>query len=321
MSACTWSGQSGINPSDDLLDFLRRLPDMDIDAYLEAASKPLPECFRINTLKLPEERVKNLLKDRGWSFVKIPWARFGYRLMSGPESGLGLSMEHMLGLIYVQGPVSMLPAEVLEPKPGTAVLDLCASPGSKSTQLAQLMNNEGILVCNDISATRIKPLVANLQRCGVINVIIVQSDGRLFRNWCKEQFDNVLVDAPCSSLGILSKDWSAANRYSEKLSRRISRLQQSLLISAYDCLKPGGLLVYSTCTIHPLENEWVVTHLLDERSDAKLLPVSGNGLKSRKPLEEWAGVKFSSEIKNCFKCYPHDNDAEGFFIAKIKKEM
>lgn len=321
MNYCEYPSLSGINPSDDLLRFLRELPDIDVEAYLKVASEPLPECFRINTLKLPEERIRDLLRGRGWSFVKLPWAKFGYKLMDGPEDGLGRSMEHMLGLIYLQGPISMLPAETLEPRPGMAVLDLCASPGSKSTQLAQLMENEGILVSNDISANRIKPLVANLQRCGVLNVIVVQSDGRLFHRWCKEQFDRVLVDAPCSSLGILAKDWTAAKRYSEKLSRRISRLQLSLLISAYECLKPGGLLVYSTCTIHPLENEYVIANFLQERTDAKLLPVSAEGLKARKPLEEWSGVRFPSEIKNCFKCYPYDNYAEGFFIAKIKKEV
>jgi len=308
-----------VSPSDDLLRLLRELPDMDVELYLAAVSKPLPECFRLNTLKLSEERIIDLLKNRGWSFERIPWARFGYRLISGPEDGMGSSMEHMLGLIYIQGPISMIPAEAMDLGPEFIVLDLCASPGSKSTQIAQLMENRGILVSNDVSSSRIKPLVANLQRCGVINVIVTQSDGRLFHKWAKEQFDRVLVDAPCSSLGIVSKDWSAASRYSEKTSKKISRLQQSLVLSAYECLKPGGLLVYSTCTIHPLENEGVVTYLLDKMTDAELLPVSLCGVKSRKPLEEWGSVKFSSEVKKCFKCYPYDNCAEGFFIAKIKK--
>jgi 16S rRNA C967 or C1407 C5-methylase (RsmB/RsmF family) len=130
----------------------------------------------------------------------------------------------------------------------------------------------------------------------------------------------VLVDAPCSSLGIVAKDWSAANHYSEKISKKISRLQQSLIVSAYDCLRPGGILVYSTCTLHPVENEAVVNYLLDRKPDAKLQPIYLEGVKSRKPLEEWMGIKFSSEVKKCFKCYPHDNYAEGFFVAKIKKE-
>lgn len=310
-----------VTPSDELLSFLKELPDMDVEAYLDAVSKPLPECFRINTLKLSEERIISLLRDRGWQFEKLPWVKTGYKLLNGTEQGLGSSMEHMLGLIYIQGPISMLPVEVLEPAPGKIVLDLCASPGSKSTQIAQLMMNTGILVCNDVSSTRIKPLVANIQRCGVINSIITQSDGRYFHRWVKEQFDRVLVDAPCSSLGIVSKDWTAANKYSEKISKRISKLQQSLLISAYECLKPGGLLVYSTCTIHPLENENVITYLLDKKKDAELLPVLVEGLRSRSPLEEWSGIKFSSEVKKCFKCYPYDNYAEGFFIAKIRKRV
>jgi NOL1/NOP2/sun family putative RNA methylase len=314
-----WKKQGVISPSEDLLRLLRELPDMDIKSYLDAVSRPLPECFRVNTLKLPESRIIDLLKSRGWSFERISWAKFGYRLLDGPEAGIGSSMEHMLGLIYIQGPISMIPAEVLEPMPGLTVLDLCASPGSKSTQLAQLMENRGILVANDVSSSRIKPLVANLQRCGVINVVVTQMDGRLFYRWTKEQFDRVLVDVPCSSLGIVAKDWSAASHYSEKISNKISRLQQSLIMSAYDCLRPGGILVYSTCTLHPVENEGVISYLLDRKMDAKLQPIYLDGVKSRKTLEEWAGIKFSSEIKKCFKCYPHDNSAEGFFIAKIKK--
>jgi NOL1/NOP2/sun family putative RNA methylase len=315
-----WKKQGGVSPSEDLMRLLRELPDMDVESYLDAVSRPLPECFRVNTLKLPESRIVDLLRSRGWSFERISWAKFGYRLLDGPEAGIGSSMEHMLGLIYIQGPISMIPAGVLEPMPGLTILDLCASPGSKSTQLAQLMENRGILVANDVSPSRIKPLVANLQRCGVINVVVTQMDGRLFYKLAKEQFDRVLVDAPCSSLGIVAKDWSAANHYSEKISKKISRLQQSLIVSAYDCLRPGGILVYSTCTLHPVENEAVVNYLLDRKPDAKLQPIYLEGVKSRKPLEEWMGIKFSSEVKKCFKCYPHDNYAEGFFVAKIKKE-
>jgi NOL1/NOP2/sun family putative RNA methylase len=315
-----WKKQGGFSPTEDLMRLLRELPDMDVESYLDAVSRPLPECFRVNTLKLPESRIVDLLRSRGWSFERISWAKFGYRLLDGPEAGIGSSMEHMLGLIYIQGPISMIPAGVLEPMPGLTILDLCASPGSKSTQLAQLMENRGILVANDVSPSRIKPLVANLQRCGVINVVVTQMDGRLFYKLAKEQFDRVLVDAPCSSLGIVAKDWSAANHYSEKISKKISRLQQSLIVSAYDCLRPGGILVYSTCTLHPVENEAVVNYLLDRKPDAKLQPIYLEGVKSRKPLEEWMGIKFSSEVKKCFKCYPHDNYAEGFFVAKIKKE-
>lgn len=310
---------SGPAPSDDLRLLLDSLPDMDPEAYLSSIASPLPECFRINTLKLPERSILALLEEGGWLFERLPWTRHGYRLAGGYEGQLGSSLEHMAGLIYLQGPLSMLPAEQLDVSPGQAVLDLCASPGSKSTQIAQLMENRGALVCNDVSSARVKPLVSNLQRFGVMNCVVTLNDGARFHRWARGLFDRVLVDAPCSSLGIASKDWGAARRYAERASERISRLQVALALSAYDCLREGGVMVYSTCTIHPLENEGVITELLERRPGARLLSIRPTGLRSRPPLEEWRGLRFSPEVRNCFKAYPQDNAAEGFFVAKVVK--
>ncbi|MCS7142607.1 MAG: RsmB/NOP family class I SAM-dependent RNA methyltransferase [Aigarchaeota archaeon] len=306
-----------IELSDDLSGLMEGIPDMEVELYREAITRPLPECARVNTLKMQEAEVVQMLEERGWTLRPVPWARYGYFIDS--TEGVGSSVYHMAGLIYIQGPLSMLPAESLDVRPGDRVLDLCAAPGSKSTQMAQLMENRGVLVCNEVSTKRIRPLISNLQRFGVLNHLVTQVDGRRFSRFASHTFDRVLVDVPCSSLGIAAKDWSLVRTYSKTVSERLSRLQLSLLISAFDCLREGGLLVYSTCTVHPLENEWPVSNLLEERDSAEVLSLRPSVLKSRSPLEEWEGLTFRSEVKRCFKAYPYDNWAEGFFVALIRR--
>jgi NOL1/NOP2/sun family putative RNA methylase len=305
--------------SEDLLRLLRELPDMDEELYLESMMRPLPETFRVNTLKFPEETVIGFLKERGWEVERLPWARHGYRAIRCEREDPGATLPHLLGLIYIQGPISMVPVEALDPRPGEKVLDMCAAPGSKSTQIAQLMENEGVLVANDASSERIKPLISNLQRWGVLNCVVTLKDGRYFGKRMRETFDRTLCDVPCSSLGIVMKDWAAARNYSAGITERIRSLQLSLLLSAYDATVQGGSIVYSTCTVHPLENEWVVTKLLRRREGARVLRFELEGLRSRKPFEEWKGMKFDTEVTKCFKCYPYDNGAEGFFVALIQK--
>ncbi len=305
--------------SEDLLRLLRELPDMDEELYLDSMTRPLPETFRVNTLKLPEETIIGFLEERGWKVERLPWARHGYRAVSCEREDPGATIPHLLGLIYIQGPMSMVPVEALDPRPGEKVLDMCAAPGSKSTQIAQLMENKGVLVANDASTERIKPLISNLQRWGALNCVVTLKDGRYFGRRMRETFDRVLCDVPCSSLGIVMKDWAAAREYSFGITERVRALQLSLLLSAYDATVPGGKIVYSTCTIHPLENEWVVTELLRRREDARVLRFELEGLRTRRPLEEWKGIRFDPEVSKCFKCYPYDNGAEGFFVALISK--
>lgn len=310
---------SRIPVSEDLLALLQSLPDVDVDLYLDAMTRPLPETFRVNTLKLPEEVIVSFLRERGWEVERISWARHAYRANRAEREELGATVPHLFGLIYIQGPISMVPVEALDPRPGERVLDLCAAPGSKSTQIAQLMENSGVLVANDASTERIRPLISNLQRWGVMNCVVTLKDGRYFGKRMRESFDRALCDVPCSSLGIVMKDWAAAKNYSHGITERVRVLQLSLLLSAYDATVPGGRVVYSTCTIHPLENEWVVSELLSRRSDARLLEFRPEGLKVRRPLEEWSGIRFDPEVAKCFKCYPYDNGGEGFFVALIEK--
>lgn len=304
--------------SDDLREYLKRLPDLEIDLLMEAYERPLPEGFRVNTLKADEGRVLERLRDKGFEFKKVPWARHGYVVEGGEE--LGTTLEHMLGLIYIQGPVSMAPVEVLDPKPGDLVLDLCAAPGSKSTQIAQLLGGRGVLVANDVSFDRVKALSSNLQRFGVLNAVLTLTDGRRFPRFAREMFDKVLVDAPCSSLGVVSKDWGVAKSWSYKSVGRLSKLQLQLLLAGYDSLKPGGVLVYATCTLTVEENEVVLDRFLELREDAVLEGFRLEGLKGRRGLVEWEGRVLEPELEKTMRIYPYDNWAEGFYIARVVKE-
>ena len=309
---------SRIRMSDDLKDYLSKLPGLEIGLLLESYERPLPEGFRVNTLKASEEHVLGRLKAEGYRFRKVPWARHGYISENGYE--LGKTIEHMLGLIYLQGPISMAPVEVLDPRPGEVVLDLCAAPGSKSTQIAQLLEGRGVVVANDVSYERVKALSSNLQRFGVLNCVITLADGRKYPRFAREFFDKVLVDAPCSSLGIVSKDWGIAKDWSMRLVKRLSSLQKQLILAGFDCLKPGGILVYSTCTLTVEENELVVSWLLERRDDARVAEIRLEGLRGGGGLTEYGGLRISEEVAKTLRIMPYDNLAEGFYMAKIVKE-
>lgn len=296
-----------------------QLTDLDLEAYLRVVEEPLPECVRLNTLKFREKDVREFMHYRGWRLKPLAWVRHGYRVLEAPVTNLGDSLEHMLGLIYIQGPVSMLPVEVLDVRVGDRCLDLCAAPGSKSTQMCQLVGLDGVVVANDVSSKRVKALSFNLQRWGAVNSVVTLTDGRFFSKWGAGLFDRVLVDVPCSSLGVVSKDWSVLKRYRHNHSKRLQPLQAALLESGYRCLRQGGVIVYSTCTIHPLENEAVISRFLDRHPEASLEEVRPQGLRWRRPLEAFEGERFNPEVEKCFKCYPYDNSGEGFFIAKIRR--
>lgn len=300
--------------SEDLIRLLKGLPDIDLDEVLRAFSSPLSECIRINTIKVNEEEMVRELEERGWELKKVAWARHGY-FVKGVEPGK--TIEHKLGYVYSQGPVSMIPVEVLDPEPGDTVLDLCAAPGSKTTQIGQLMKGKGVIVANDVSLGRIKPLVTNIQITGLINVVVTAADGRHFPRWVSNTFDKVLVDVPCSSLGVISKDWKVA-KYKKFISLRLSKLQRGLLLAGFDCLKPGGCLVYSTCTLAPEENEEIVNFLIDKRDSAKVEKFDIKGIKAKDGIEEWYGKQLRNDIRLCKRLYPKPG-FEGFFVAKIRK--
>ena len=280
------------------------------------AKKPIPS-IRINPMKVEPEWLVDKLSEEGWELERIPWYDYGYRVIRGPER-LGNTPWHQLGLYYVQEAASMIPPVVLRPEPGLKILDLAASPGSKATQIAEMMSFKGLLIANDVNPARVDALAANVQRMGSLNVVVTISDGRRApQKFGYNVFDKVILDAPCSSLGEVRRSWGALARWSPKSVNKISKLQVSLAKAAYQTLKPGGLMVYSTCTLEPKENEWVVYNLV--RMGAIIEKPEIRGLKWRHGLEGWMNWEFGKEMKRTMRVYPQDNDTLGFYVALLRK--
>ena len=254
--------------------------------FLETSLKPLRKTVRVNTLKTNVQEIKKRMK-----LEPIPWGDTGF-FTEG--YGIGNTLEHYLGYIYLQGAASMIPPIVLNPKRNEIVLDMCASPGSKTSQMAAMMENTGLIVANDNAMERLKPLTLNLQRCGVSNTVLTQMEGR----WFKEmEFDKILVDAPCSGIGTIRKSFKTIEMWNPNFSRKMCGIQKQLLSTAIPMLKEDGVLVYSTCTLEPEEDEGVVDAILQRHPELELEKISIE-IKHGDAVEEFEGKHYSSEIKN-----------------------
>jgi len=291
----------------------------DFEKFEKIIHTPPRNFIRCNTLKIsPEELLSRLQKK--WS-VSQPFSGFPEIMLIESELGpgeLGNAIEHILGYYYVQEISSMLSVIALNPQPGESVLDLTASPGSKTTQIAAKMQNSGTLIANDLKMDRIAILAANLERCAVSNAIITRSDAiYLCSKFSKAgmKFDKILLDAPCSGEGTLRSSPKTFLMWNEKVVKKLSRQQKKLIAFALKCLKVGGTLVYSTCTHAPEEDESVVSFAL-KNFPVKLEPIS-LPLKCRTGIQEWYGESFPSEVEKVCRIYPQDNDSEGFFVSKF----
>jgi NOL1/NOP2/sun family putative RNA methylase len=287
--------------------------------FLDYCMRPLRKSIRINTLKIEKEKCLELLKKRGWNLNPIPWYENGFWVdCERIEEQLGNTLEYFMGYYYIQEASSMIPPAVLKPRERDFVLDMAASPGSKTGQIAEMMNNKGCVIANDVRIDRLKMLKYNLEKLGVMNTVVSKIDGRRFGK-LNLKFDKILVDAPCSSEGTVRKNWKALSRWSPELIKYMSRIQKQMLDSAVHCLESGGVLVYSTCTLAPEENEGVIDYILKKYLDMDVEPIKLKGLKYREGLKEWNGTVFDSRVRKCARIWPQDNDTEGFFVAKLVK--
>lgn len=287
--------------------------------YLDYIKIKPVQYIRVNTLKTSKDSLsKTLYHDYGIeseSFNSIPGC---LKIIRNGEL-TGKTVQHINGDYYMQSLSSMLPPVVLNPSQNDVVLDLCAAPGSKTTQLAAIMNNKGTLIANEIALNRIKMLVFNIDRLNIANAGVVHSKGELLGKIYSDHFDKILVDAPCSGLGIIQKknevsDWWSLNRTSV-----LSDLQLRLLISAIKMVKPGGEILYSTCTLTIEENELIIDKVLNkypvEIIDIEL-PVKSHPAFSGK-LEN--GVNIHPSISKAHRILPWEVNSEGFFIVKMRK--
>ncbi|MBI2207906.1 NOL1/NOP2/sun family putative RNA methylase [Candidatus Woesearchaeota archaeon] len=279
----------------------------------------LRRSIRVNTLKISIPELKKRL-EKNWVLEQVPWCREGFWIehRAKERRDIGNLVEHPLGYFYTQEAASMIPPIVLEPKEDEIILDMAASPGSKTTQIAQYMNNRGILVANDYTTDRMKPLSINMQRCGITNAIITLMQGQWFHN-ANVKFDRILVDAPCSGTGTIRKSLKTLRIWNPNMVKRLSITQKQLLETAFNILKNNGTLVYSTCSLEPEENEAVVDFLLNKYENAEIEPIELKNVKKSEPILNFENKEYNKNIKNCLRIWPQDNDTEGFFVAKIKK--
>ncbi|MEK6913714.1 MAG: NOL1/NOP2/sun family putative RNA methylase [Nanoarchaeota archaeon] len=279
----------------------------------------------LKTNKMSDKVDDKLIKKRGDN--KLLSLRGGWGEDNSPNNlielapgEIGRALEHLLGYYYMQETASMLPPLVLNPTSKDKVLDLCASPGSKTTQISARMENRGLLVANEVKFGRIKILAANIERCGVMNVIMTRRDGiALCKRFKNENFlfDKILLDAPCSGEGTIRSTPRTLEMWNPKTIENLSKLQKSLIASAIEVLKPNGEIIYSTCTHAPEEDEEVVDFAL-KNFDVKVEKIN-LPLKTRPGITNWENKKYSKEVKLTHRIYPQDENTEGFFIAKLKK--
>lgn len=307
-------------------EFVKRIKvligEEDAKKFFDISYTQTPNSIRCNTLKISPDKLKKRLIDYKWE-VKQPFKEYPeiFIIKNTKPGEIGNSKEHLLGYFYVQEISSMLPILALNPKPDEVFLDLCASPGSKTTQAASVMQNKGTIIANEVNLGRIGILNSNLERCGVTNTIVSRKEGvALCNNLFKKsnlRFDKILVDAPCTGEGTLRKSPKTLEIWNINTIKKISKIQKELASSALKTLKKGGEMIYSTCTLSPEENEFVIQHLLDN-FDIKIEKIK-LPLKFRPGITIWENKKFSLELKNCARIYPQDNNTDGFFLAKIKK--
>lgn len=291
----------------------------DFEKFNEIIHEPPRNFIRCNTLKISVSALFERLSKK-WSVVQpFPEHREIMLINNNLQPGeLGNAIEHILGYYYIQEISSMMSILALSPQPNDFILDLCASPGSKTTQTAAKMQNTGTIIANDFKLDRIMILSSNLERCGVTNSIITRNDAiALCSRLSKTQmrFDKILLDAPCSGEGTLRSSPKTFLMWNENMIMKLSRQQKKLIAFALKCLKSGGTLVYSTCTHAPEENESVIDFAL-RNFPVKIEPVA-LPLKCRPGIIKWYNESFNPEVQKCCRIYPHDNDSEGFFIAKL----
>ncbi len=287
---------------------------LSLDDFIAACQRPLRRSIRVNTLKISVEDFLALVAPYSWQLTPVPWCAEGFWIERDDEDAvpLGSTAEHLSGLFYIQEASSMLPVAALfaDGNSPERVMDVAAAPGSKTTQIAARLGNRGAILANEFSASRVKVLHANISRCGIHNVALTHFDGRVFGAALPEAFDAILLDAPCSGEGVVRKDPDALKNWSVESNLEIAATQRELIESAFHALRPGGTLVYSTCTLNRDENEDVCLWLKAQYPDAvEFLPLD----------DLFASAQEAVTPEGFLHVFPQIYDCEGFFVARLRK--
>jgi NOL1/NOP2/sun family putative RNA methylase len=307
-------------PKPEFVDRMKEMLGDDAPNYFESIQKVPQKIIRVNTLKTSKQKLIKRLKKK-WKIKETPYENALIVESKLNPGELGKAIEHQTGLYYVQDLSSMMPPLALDAKEKEAVLDLCAAPGSKTTQISMMIKNKGTIIANDIRIDRIRALQSNLDRCGCTNVVVTRMGGlSLCNKFVKKgiSFDKILVDAPCSGEGTICSDPKILEMWNPNMIKKLALEQKKLCMAAISCLKPSGVLVYSSCTHEPEENEIVVNFLI-ENFDVTLERVT-LPLKTVPGLTTWRNRILNPELEKCHRIWPQDTNTEGFFIAKLRKK-
>ena len=269
-----------------------------------------PQAIRVNPMKTSDEELVNTLTDQEVKLEKISYLDHGYRVLESPFS-LGANIEYLLGLYSLQESASQYPVQALNPSPSDTLLDMASAPGGKTTQASAYMQNKGIIVALDISRSRLYATENNVERCGVTNISIHHVDALELPE--EPVFTKILLDAPCSGNYVTDPYWFKKRNQIDI--GHNAGLQKMLLSKALELLKPHGVLLYSTCSLEPEENELNMQWLLDNH-DVNLMPLDGPGSLG---FTEFNGSSLDDEISNCMRFWPDETGTQGFFVAKVVK--
>lgn len=289
--------------------FLAYVPQ--VQEFLAKMERAPMQYIRVNTLKIAPEDLRLRLEAKG--FVLHPTVLAEVLSVTDAPMSVGATTEYLLGCYYVQDLSSCIAVNALEVNEGMQVLDIAAAPGGKTTMIAQRMNNTGSIVALEPNPVRARALSFNLARCGVSNTCILRQQGEEIAR-LGMTFDRVLLDAPCSCEGVIAKDITRKTSHEPSDVEFCSNRQESLIAAAAAAVRPGGILIYSTCSFAPEENEAVVDSLLKKRNDVSVQDVEFGSIG----LTEFQGMKFSESMKNTRRLYPHLHDTTGFYIAKLR---
>ena len=292
---------------------MKELLGNEYDAYLKSFDDTRLYGLRINTLKIS---VEEFLKISPFELTPIPWIENGFYYNENDKPAK--HPYYFAGLYYIQEPSAMTPANVLPIEDNDVVLDMCAAPGGKSTELGAKLNRTGLLITNDISNSRAKALLKNIEVFGIPNVCLLNEDPVQITDRFTGFFDKILIDAPCSGEGMFRKDNKLIKAWEKNGPEFYSQIQKNIILAGADMLKPGGKMLYSTCTFSQLEDEETIKHLIDNRPDMHLLPI--------KPYEGFAAGICSDEdnekygLRKTVRIFPHKMPGEGHFVALLEKD-
>jgi 16S rRNA (cytosine1407-C5)-methyltransferase len=291
----------------------------EFERLLQAVQRPLPSSIRINTLKIAVEEARRTWPAwYGWQVEPIPYCETGWRVTGGD---IAKTLEHKMGFYYIQDAASMLPAEMFGfERDNPLTLDIAAAPGGKTTHLVCKTGDRGLVIANDANGARIPPLRAKLQDWGAMNIAIANYPGERFGEWFPEIFDEVLLDAPCSGESLRTAERRKMQPVSDRERQALRRQQVELLLSAFRALRPGGELVYATCSLAPEEDEAVLDALLERYPhQATVEPVDGLLPEPVPGLASTSERVFHPQVSRAVRLWPHLVDTAGFFAAKIGK--